>query len=67
MQHIAWALPTAYVYEGKQAAKFYSVFQRDRLWSVIGLNLAYLSGVLVVFLCAFRIARRRGLLLQSTD
>lgn len=67
VQIIAWVLPTAYVFEGMRAVMLEGVFQYDLFWTAVGLNLAYLAGSLALFLYAFRIARSRGLLLQSAD
>ena len=63
LQPIAFALPSAHVFEGMRAAVIDEVFLLDRfLWSV-GLNVVYLGLGLGAFLLAFRTARRRGKLL----
>ncbi|MCA8927651.1 MAG: ABC transporter permease [Alphaproteobacteria bacterium] len=67
VQWIAWALPTAYVFEGMRAVMIEGAFRFDLFWSAVALNGVYLAGALALFLYAFRIARHRGLLLQSAD
>lgn len=67
VQFIAWALPTAYVFKEMRAAMIEGAFRFDLFWNAEGLNLVYLSGSLALFLYAFRIARTRGLLLQSAE
>ena len=64
---VAYALPSAHVFEGMRAAAMEGVFLMDRfIWSV-GLNAVYLLLGLGAFLLAFRIARHRGQLLQMGE
>jgi len=67
VQWIAWSLPTAYVFEGMRAVMIDGAFRFDLFWRAVLLNIAYLAGTLALFLYTFRIARRRGLLLQSSE
>ena len=63
LQPVAFALPSAHVFEGMRAASIDGVFLVDRfLWSA-GLNVVYLGLGLGAFLAAFRTARKRGKLL----
>lgn len=67
LQPIAYALPSAHVFEGMRAAVIDNTFLLDRfLWSV-GLNVIYLGLGLGAFLAAFRSARRRGKLLMMGE
>ncbi len=67
LQPIAWALPSAYVFEGMRAVLFDDVFRLDLLAGAIGLNLLYFTGAVLFFLHMIRVARRRGLLLQQGE
>ncbi|MDJ0949509.1 MAG: ABC transporter permease [Alphaproteobacteria bacterium] len=64
LQPIAWALPTSHVFEGMRAVLIDGVFRADLFWNAVGLNVLYLVIGTAVFLYVFRVARRRGLLLQ---
>ncbi|MGE5147746.1 MAG: ABC transporter permease [Candidatus Eiseniibacteriota bacterium] len=64
-QAIAFALPPAHVFEGMRAVMFQHVFRMDLFVYAVGLNLVYLAIGAAVFLYAFSVARRRGLILQS--
>ena len=64
LQAIAWALPTAAVFEGMRAVLIEGVVRTDLLIRAVLLNLCYIAGATGVFLYGFHVARRRGLLLQ---
>ena len=64
LQAIAWALPTAAVFEGMRAVLIDGVVRADLLIRAVVLNLCYIAGAASVFLYGFHVARRRGLLLQ---
>lgn len=64
IEPIAWALPTAYVFEGMRAIVTEGVVRMDYLLTGLALNLAYLAVGIGFFLMMFRIARTRGLLLS---
>ena len=67
LQPVAWALPSAYIFEGMRAVMFEGVFRLDYfLWS-IGLDILYLVIGSVIFLISFRRARRSGSLLQMGE
>lgn len=66
-QAIAAALPSAHVFEGMRAVMIEGVFRIDLFLWAVGLNIAYLAGGAALFLYAFEIARRRGLILQSGE
>ncbi len=63
LQPVAFALPSAHVFEGMRAAAIDRVFLFDRFFWSVGLNCVYLILGMGAFLLAFRIARRRGKLL----
>ncbi len=64
LQPVAFAFPPAYVFEGMRAVLLRGEFRSDLFLGALGLNLAYLALAIGVFLYTFRIARRRGLLVQ---
>ncbi len=64
LQPVAWALPTSHVFEGMRAVLIDGVFRTDLFLSAVGLNLLYIAIGTATFLYIFRVARRRGLLLQ---
>ena len=64
LQPVAWALPSAYVFEGMRTVLADGVFRLDYFLSAVGLNVLYLAAGCGVFLYAFRLARIRALLLQ---
>jgi ABC-2 type transport system permease protein len=64
LQTIAFALPSAQVFEGMRAVLIDHVVRFDLLRQVFLLDAAYLAIGIAVFLLAVRIARRRGLLHQ---
>jgi ABC-2 type transport system permease protein len=67
IQPIAWALPSSHVFEGMRAVMRDHVFPLDHFFSAAGLNLIYLSLGFGLYLLSFRIARKRGLLLQMGE
>ena len=66
-QTVAAVLPSAHVFEGMRAVMIEGVFRTDLFLWAIGLNAAYIAGGAALFLYAFEIARRRGLILQSGE
>jgi ABC-2 type transport system permease protein len=67
LQHLAWALPSTYVFEGMRAKLFDGVFRADYLATAAGLDLVWLALGAAAFFWAFRDARRRGALLQMGE
>jgi ABC-2 type transport system permease protein len=67
LQPLAWALPSAHVFEGMRGVMFDHVFRTDLFMSALGLNLLYLVLGGASFLAFFRVVRRRGLLLQMGE
>ncbi len=64
LQPVAWALPTAPVFEGMRAILLEGSFRADLLAHAVALNLLYLAIGAALFLYSFHVARKRGLLLQ---
>jgi ABC-2 type transport system permease protein len=67
LQPVAWALPSAYVFEGMRAVLFDGEFRLDLLAGAVGLNILYFAAAVLFFLRMVHIARRRGLLLQQGE
>lgn len=67
LQPIAWATPSAYVFEGMRAVMFEGVFRWDLWGGAMAVNAVYLTVAAGCFLLAFRSARQRGLLLQQGE
>jgi ABC-2 type transport system permease protein len=67
LQYVAWALPSAYVFEGMRAEMFQHVFRGDLLLTALALDALYLLLGGAAFLGFFRSVRRRGLLLQMGE
>jgi ABC-2 type transport system permease protein len=64
LQRVAAALPSSHVFEGMRAVLIEHRFPSGQLMAAAGLNAAYLAVGIAVFLYAFHVARRRGLLLH---
>ena len=64
LRPVAWALPSAHIFEGMRALMFQHVFRFDHFLAAVALDLVYILLGALAFLLAFRNARRRGALLQ---
>ncbi len=67
MQSIAWATPSAHVFEGMRAVLLHHVFRWDAFWTAAALNVVYLALGAAVFAWAVRYARNHGTLLQMGE
>jgi ABC-2 type transport system permease protein len=67
LQAVAWALPSAHVFEGMRAALFDHAVRMDHLAAAAGLNALYMVLGVLAFLYAVRLARQRGLFLQMGE
>jgi len=67
MQAIAWATPSAHVFEGMRAVLLQHVFLWDAFWSAAALNIVYLALGSAVFAWSVRYARNHGTLLQMGE
>ncbi len=62
LQHIAWALPPAYVFEGMRAVLANHALRPELLIGALGLSVVYLAIGFGCFMWLFNGARRKGLL-----
>ncbi|MEE9545252.1 MAG: ABC transporter permease [Rhodospirillales bacterium] len=67
LQPVAWALPSAYVFEGMRGVLFEQVFRVDFFAAAVALNVIYLALSCAFFLFMFHTARKKGLLLQQGE
>lgn len=67
LQPVSWALPSASVFEGMRAVLADGVFRADLFWTAVLLNAGYMMAGLAIFLAVFRLARKRGQLLQMGE
>lgn len=67
LEPIAWALPSAHVFEGMRAVLTDGVFQMDLFVNALMLNALYLTAGFAIFLYVFRLARIKGMLLQMGE
>jgi len=61
---VSLSLPASYVFEGMRAVMIDHVFRTDLFYHAVLLNLVYVAVGVMLFLYAFRVARKRNLLLQ---
>jgi len=64
LQPVAWALPSAHVFEGMRTILADGTFEWHRFFAAAGLNVIYFFAGFSTFLYVFRLARIKGLLLQ---
>jgi ABC-2 type transport system permease protein len=67
LQHLAWALPPTYVFEGMRALVIDHVFRPDLMLTALAINLALLFAAVAAFFHLVHRARIAGSLLQGTD
>jgi ABC-2 type transport system permease protein len=67
LQHVAWALPPTYVFEGMRALLIDHVFRTDLMISALAINAVLFIASFAIFLALLRSARRHGSLLQSGE
>ncbi len=67
LQPIAYALPTAHVFEGMRAVLFGGDVMMTQLVAAVSLNAVYVVAASGFFLLMVRAARERGLLLQQGE
>jgi ABC-2 type transport system permease protein len=66
-QPLAQAFPATHVFEGMRAVMNQNVFDMERLFYAVGLNILYLGLGAAAFLNAFRRARIRGALMRTGE
>ena len=67
LQPVAWATPSAYVFEGMRAVMYEGVFRWDLLAGALVIDAIYIAIGTMLFLTTFRWARRQGKLLQQGE
>ena len=67
LQHLAWALPSTYVFEGMRALLFARTLKADYLLTAAALDAVWVMLGATAFFSAFWDARRRGALLQMGE
>jgi ABC-2 type transport system permease protein len=67
LQAIAWAMPSAHVFEGMRAVLLEHRFRADLLVRALALNAVYLAIGVALFRLAIGVARRKGTLLQMGE
>ena len=67
LQPLAWALPSAHVFEGMRSVLFDGVFRVDLFFGALALNVLYLALACAFFLYMAHVARQRGLLMQQGE
>jgi ABC-2 type transport system permease protein len=67
MQAIAWATPSAHVFEGMRGVLLRHEFLWNEFWAAAALNVVYLALGAAVFGWAMRYARNHGTLLQMGE
>jgi ABC-2 type transport system permease protein len=67
LQAIAYALPSAHVFEGMRSVLLDGTFSRQHFWTAVALNVVYLALGAALFAQAVRHAREHGALLQMGE
>ena len=67
LQHIAWMLPSTYVFEGMREVLFHQIFRTGYLFTAAAFDMVWLTLGAGAFFLALHDARRRGLLLQMGE
>jgi ABC-2 type transport system permease protein len=67
LQHVAWALPPTYVFEGMRALLIDQVFRADLMLQALGLNVVLFAAGSAAFLALLKSARRNGSLMQAGE
>ena len=67
LQHVAWALPPTYVFEGMRALLIDHTFRADLMLEAFGLNLVFMAVAVAAFLRLVASARNQGSLLHTGE
>src|SRR5271156_668894 len=67
LQHVAWALPPTYVFEGMRSLLIDHVFRTDLMVDAFAINVVLLVASFAAFLALLRSARRHGSLLGGGE
>jgi ABC-2 type transport system permease protein len=67
LQHVAWALPPTYVFEGMRALLIDHVFRTDLMVEALLINVVLFIASFAIFLALLRSARRHGSLIAGSE
>jgi ABC-2 type transport system permease protein len=67
LQHVAWALPPTYVFEGMRALLIDHTFRSDLMLQALGLNVVFFTAGALAFLALLKSSRRAGSLMQGGE
>ena len=67
LQHVAWALPPTYVFEGMRALLIDHVFRADLMVTSLLINVVLFAASFAIFLALLRSAKRHGSLLGGGE
>src|SRR5512142_1189379 len=67
LQHVAWALPPTYVFEGMRALLIDHAFRADLMLQALGLNVVFFAAGVLAFLALLKSSRRNGSLMQGGE
>jgi ABC-2 type transport system permease protein len=67
LQHVAWALPPTYVFEGMRALLIDHAFRSDLMLQALGLNVVLFAAGALAFLALLKSSRRTGSLMQGGE
>jgi len=67
LQHVAWALPPTYVFEGMRTLLMERVFRADLMADAIVINVVMITVSFAIFLMLLRSARQHGSLIQAGE
>jgi ABC-2 type transport system permease protein len=67
LQHVAWALPPTYVFEGMRALLMEHVFRTELMADALVINVVLLVASFAAFLLLLQSARRHGSLIQTGE
>jgi ABC-2 type transport system permease protein len=67
LQHVSWALPPTYVFEGMRALLLTHVFRADLMLAALSINIVLITLAIFAFLKYLQAARQHGSLLQGSE
>jgi len=67
LQHVAWALPPTYVFEGMRRLLIHHVFRVDLMLEALAFNIVLFTAASFGFVLLLRSARQQGTLLQTGE
>jgi ABC-2 type transport system permease protein len=67
LQHVSWALPPTYVFEGMRALMIAHEFRLDLMLQALALNVVFFTAGALAFLALLNSARQSGALMQTGE